>query len=73
VTDPNSLKFWVEMEANEVRLFVGEPTFGLWCRDCQLPSGWEAPVQRDPAEAPGMWVNGCANGDTHHDIEDGPR
>jgi len=52
---------WSQIEANEVRLFVGEPEMGLWCERCQLPSAWRAPVQRDPSEPPGSWFAGCTD------------
>ncbi len=67
---PEGPEFWSEMNANEVRLFIGEPVMGFWCWDCQLPSGWQAPVQRDPAEEPGAWFSGCVENSAHRNIED---
>ena len=56
---------WAELEANEVRLFIGEPVVGLWCPTCALPSGWQAPVQRDSTDEPGMWLTGCVEDEGH--------
>lgn len=59
MSDPDSAEAWAEIEAKELRLFIGDPVVGLWCPTCLLPSAWQAPVRRDPTEEPGSWVTGC--------------
>lgn len=54
---------WAEIEAKEIRVWIGEPEVGLWCSRCNLPSAWRAPIQRDPAETPTSWAGGCTECD----------
>jgi hypothetical protein len=58
-------EMWAEIEAKEVRLWVGEPVTGLWCPTCLLPSGYKAPISRDPAEPSDTWMSGCVTDKTH--------
>lgn len=67
MTDLDSSEARIGLEANEIRLFIGEPVLGLWCPICLLPNAWQAPVRRYPAEAPTSWVGGCTEKTTHPD------
>ena len=32
------------MRSGKIQLFIGTPSHGLWCADCNLPSQMEVPV-----------------------------
>jgi hypothetical protein len=51
---------WAEIEARELRLWVGEPVTGIWCPACELPSVIRIPVERDPGQPTGgVWFERC--------------
>jgi hypothetical protein len=69
--DVGSPEFWSAIEDQTVTLQIGEPTWGLWCPDCNLSTGWWAPIDRDPAQPSGSWLVGCDENHEHRRVRRG--
>lgn len=57
---------WADLEAAPLNIWLGDPTAGLWCPICNLPSGWKVPMSSDPHDPEPGWMYGCGEDGKRH-------